>query len=96
MPPPPPNPAAGTCIPPAVGQRFYGGGYISGTNADGILPYPLAGVTAEVCAKSCAAAMGCKTYVHSETSCWRCTLQQFLDACKNDRFDHKESQPHTI
>jgi hypothetical protein len=65
--------AAGMCAPAEAGQRYHGGGYMTGATADGILPYPLEGVTAEVCARSCAAEVHCKIYVHSVSAaqCWR-------------------------
>ena len=63
--------AATMCETPAVGQRYYGGGYVSGSSADAVLPYPLTDVDAAYCARACSTDPACRTYVHVGTTCYR-------------------------
>lgn len=47
-------------------MRFYGGGYVTGSGADEIQPYPLSAETAIDCAATCAVYPNCRMYVWHE------------------------------
>jgi hypothetical protein len=66
-----PGPAAKLRCSFVPGVRGYGGGYMTGTQADGLQPYPLIVARATECAQSCSDEPACRSYVLVGSSCYR-------------------------
>ena len=75
------NNAGSTCNAAAIGQRYHGGGFVTGSAADHVQPYPLSGVDAAGCDAACSSAANCVTYVHSGTSAGVQLLYRMYVAC---------------